>query len=543
MFKQITATILFITLTTFIFAQNTVQDYVNKFGSIAVTEMQRTGIPASVILAQGILTSSFGNSQLALQANNHFNLHCDEAWDGELFYKWDRDAQAKRPSCFRVYSKPEESFLEFTNVVANHNQIAPLVSYDNVSYKRWIKKLVELGFTKKSEDQMVRVIEQFTLAEFDEIQHTRIAKKNTKREVYSINGLKAVVAKNNDTPLSVATELEMPYSKILKYNDLEEGEVFVENQYIFIESKRKRSKINEEFHVLRTGETIYDVAQLYGIRLKSICKLNHVKYSDKVASGERIYLVEAAPVRPRLQGERLPTKPKDAIVAPTKPKVIVSEPIAKVEEKKEQPEEIRTPPTKPEKSKVEKEDEDVLSYIETPGIQEDYVIPAPGQTTITVDETAVEDHAAQPIMDSPSKPIKSKFDTGNKQKETIADILKPKVSKTERPAHSNAFGSEEDVVIINQGPTKPSFNDLINSNLLDEEETIEESAPFPQFDMNETEEKPVVKEKREGYHIVMKGETLYRISVNYKVTVGQLRKWNNLTDNTILRGQELKIRP
>ena len=85
--KQVTATILFTTLTIFVFAQNTVQDYVNRFGSVAVIEMQRTGIPASVILAQGILTSSFGNSQLALQANNHFNLHCDDAWDGETMMR------------------------------------------------------------------------------------------------------------------------------------------------------------------------------------------------------------------------------------------------------------------------------------------------------------------------------------------------------------------------------------------------------------------------------------------------------------------------
>jgi len=215
MFKQITATILFTTLTIFVFAQNTVQDYVNRFGNIAVTEMERTGIPASVILAQGILTSSFGNSQLALQANNHFNLHCDDAWDGELFYKWERGEQKQRPSCFRVYSKPEESFLEFTTVVTNHNQINSLVSYDDHNYKHWVKKLVELGFSKKSEDQMLRVIEQFTLAEFDEVHHAKVSQKNTTRDVFSVHGLKAVVAKSNDTPLNIATELDVPYSKTM----------------------------------------------------------------------------------------------------------------------------------------------------------------------------------------------------------------------------------------------------------------------------------------------------------------------------------------
>ena len=594
MFKQITATIFLTTLTIFVFAQNTVQDYVNRFGNIAIVEMQRTGIPASVILAQGILTSSFGNSQLALQANNHFNLHCDEAWDGELFYKWERGEQKKRPSCFRVYSKPEESFLEFTNVVSNHNQIASLVSYEDNNYKHWVKKLVELGFSKKSEDQMLRVIEQFTLAEFDEVEHSRIVQKNITREVYSINGLKAVVAKNNDTPLNVATELNVPYSKILKYNDLKDGDSFVTNQYIFIEAKRKRSKINEEFHVLRTGETIYDVAQLYGIRLKSICKLNHVRYNDNVASGERIYLVESAPVRPRLQGQKPLTKPRDAILAPGKPNLTISDEVVVKEKEKEETEvnisapskpnltisdevvvkekekeetEVnisapgkpnltnintvvlaeeaednikRFPPSKPVKKKLNKEE--VLSYVNTePEVDTDYVIPSPGHTNVNIETIPSNNNeeAAKPIIQAPPKPVFSKFNpTGEKEKETIVDVLKPKKDKSKELPHSNSFDSD-----VISAPTKPNFNDLPNSNLLNkEEDELNDGAAGPEFNMNEEEAKPVVKVKRDGYHIVAKGETLYRISVNYGITVGQIRKWNNLRNNTIEIGQELKIK-
>ena len=148
-------------------------------------------------------------------------------------------------------------------------------------------------------------------------------------------------------------------------------------------------------------------------------------------------------------------------------------------------------------------------------------------------------------MESPSKPKKprkSKFDTGTKQKETIAEILKPNENKPKKLPHSNAFGSEEEA-IINQGPAKPDFSDLMNPGLSDTDETFEDSAPFPQFDMNDEvkEEEKILPVKRDGYHIVLKGETLYRISVNYGVTVGQIRKWNKLADNTILLGQELKI--
>jgi LysM repeat protein len=531
MSKQITATFLFISLTIFVFAQNTVEDYVNRFGSVAVMEMQRTGIPASVILAQGILSSSFGNSQLALQANNHFNLHCDEAWDGELFYKWEDDKQLKHPSCYRVYSKPEESFLEFTNVLSTHREIASLMQYEGINYKQWIKKLVEFGLTPKSEDQMMRVIEQFTLVEFDDVPTNEVAQKNIKREIYYVKGLKAIQAKSNDTPLNIASELNMPYKKILKYNDLQEGENFIENQYIFIEAKRNSSSINEEYHVLGTGETIYDVAQLYGIKLKALCKLNHVNYNDQVASGERIYLVESAPVRPRLQGEKIAENPQNAILLPPPGRNnIETTPIAKVQKEEaeavgaettaiavkvteEQRDEIPPMPitedireeTLPQ-AIVEKE-EDILAFSNV-AASDNFVVPTPGQT------------------------------------ENFGNYVLPNESQPGKTSQTNTFGKQEDVLIIYQKPSKPSFEKLLDANLLEDEvERDEDSAPFPHFEQAKINPaKPITKVKRDGYHIVAQGETLYRISVNYSITVSQIRQWNNLSDNTIEVGQELKIR-
>ncbi len=85
MLKQYTLTTIFLFCVGSIIAQNTVEDYVNRFNKTAIEQMQRTGIPASILLAHGIFESSFGNSQLAIQANNHFRLTCNDGWDGEFF--------------------------------------------------------------------------------------------------------------------------------------------------------------------------------------------------------------------------------------------------------------------------------------------------------------------------------------------------------------------------------------------------------------------------------------------------------------------------
>ena len=88
-------------------------DYIKNFSEIAIQEMERTGIPASILLAQGVLESSFGNSQLAIQANNHFNIACGN-WQGELFYQWS-PKQKQKPSCYRVYEVADESYMEYSN--------------------------------------------------------------------------------------------------------------------------------------------------------------------------------------------------------------------------------------------------------------------------------------------------------------------------------------------------------------------------------------------------------------------------------------------
>jgi len=255
----------------------------------------------------------------------------------------------------------------------------------------------------------------------------------------------------------------------------------------------------------------------------------------EAASQPSVPIVDAT----KIEDEKVKTE--EVIAAPGKPDLVTTNTVTQ----KQKEEETRLPPKKPAKKDLKKEDE-VLSYVnKETKVQTEYVIPSPGHTNVNTDEILSNNQAAQPIIqEAPPKPIISKFNTtGDKQKETIADILKPQDNNQEVLPHSNAFGSEEETIVIHPAPQKPNLDNLIGSSL-DSEDDFEDSAPFPQFNMNnKEEEQPTVKVKREGYHIVLKGETLYRISVNYGVTVGQLRKWNNLIDNTILLGQELKIKP
>ena len=525
--------IFFIASTVSLLAQNTVQDYVNRYSETAVSEMQRTGIPASILLAQGVLESSFGNSQLAIQANNHFNIACGN-WQGELFYQWS-PKQKQKPSCYRVYEVADESYMEYSNSLIKNKTLSDLLAYQTTNYKKWAEAIYKEGLIAKGypATQLIMVVETYELAAFDGLLDKEEPKPPTfARKIHSVNGLKAIVAEDNDNPLSVAQEFNIPLRKVLKYNDLKEGARFQNNQFVFLEPKRTQSKLSIDYHVIRPEETVYDVAQLYGIKLKAICKLNHLEYDDKVAVGERINLVDPAVVRPRLEDETAPapSKPqaKEEVIAnnqvdmsPENGDPMVIKPLKKPK--------IESAPSKPNykpKKKIE---------------------PKPKKQQPVVDNS--------PIPTSPPKP---QFEVEDKPKVNQGDIADNNGGAAIPGKNSDGIAS---------APSKPNYKR--------KKENVGGSAPVPTIDgipaddiaqhiaqqkpndpFQEAPNKPSKHifddnttasvaeiEPRDGYHIVLKGETLYRIALKYRVTVEGIRVWNELKDNQIEVGQELKVSP
>jgi hypothetical protein len=144
----------------------TLSDYIEKYKDIAMEEMRKNGIPASIKLGQGILESGFGNSPLAVNANNHFGIKC-HGWTGRSFYKDDD----KPDECFRAYDDPMQSFRDHSEFLTGRPRYSGLFELDIQDYKGWARGLRRAGYATNPRypELLIRVIEQNKLYEFDRL--------------------------------------------------------------------------------------------------------------------------------------------------------------------------------------------------------------------------------------------------------------------------------------------------------------------------------------------------------------------------------------
>lgn len=140
------------------------ENYIEKFKSIAIREMNSYGIPASITLAQGILESGNGNSSLAREANNHFGIKCTSEWKGKTILKDDD----QKDDCFRVYTSAEESFRDHSEFL-KRKRYASLFELDKNDYQGWALGLKEAGYATNPRyaDLLISLIERYNLSSFD----------------------------------------------------------------------------------------------------------------------------------------------------------------------------------------------------------------------------------------------------------------------------------------------------------------------------------------------------------------------------------------
>ncbi len=300
--------IFLITINISLFAQKaTPQDYVNKYATTAQAEMKRSGVPAAITLAQGILESESGNGELAQKSNNHFGIKCKETWQGEKVYHND-DA---RGECFRKYNDVIESFADHSNFLKINGRYAFLFELDINDYKGWAKGLKKAGYaTNPTYAQLlINIIEKYDLASFNNSDYHLISESvstqiNNEAEVikddvvesqdlnkiYYINETKAIKAVSGTSLLLIAQKHNIGLSKILDFNDFKSvsGDILLEDNYVFIQRKRKQGAVDT--HTIRANETIYDIAQEEGIRLISLLEYNNMDLNTKLAVGEILRL-------------------------------------------------------------------------------------------------------------------------------------------------------------------------------------------------------------------------------------------------------------
>jgi hypothetical protein len=282
---------------------NTRSDYIATYSDLAIREMKRSGVPASIKMAQAILESGDGNSTLARNGNNHFGIKCHD-WTGRTIYHDDD----MRNECFRRYSHPEESFRDHSEFLTGRARYANLFTLDPTDYKGWARGLKSSGYaTNPNYDKLlIGIIEANELYKLDTGQRvpsgTRQVTIETvnnrkpvtsapKREVFlSTNSIRYIIAEEGDNYESLTREKGLMKREISRYNDIPVNSSISTGDVIYLQPKRNRAERGVEQHIVNEGETMHYISQIYGIKLDRLLRMNSMKAGDEPSSGETIYL-------------------------------------------------------------------------------------------------------------------------------------------------------------------------------------------------------------------------------------------------------------
>ena len=255
------------------------EDYIKKYRELAVDEMKKYHIPASITLAQGLLESGAGQSTLARKSNNHFGIKCGSDWKGKTV-RHDDDA---RGECFRAYKHPKQSYEDHSKFLAGRPRYASLFKLKITDYKGWARGLKKAGYATNPRyaDQLIDIIELYDLDKYDKKGGLKWMKENPNpHQPYIANDLVYIVVRSGDSWKSISKEFDISQRKLRKYNDLYKGYTLQVGDILYLEKKNKKAGKEHIVHVLRAGESMYSISQKYGIRLKNLYKLNKMDAED-----------------------------------------------------------------------------------------------------------------------------------------------------------------------------------------------------------------------------------------------------------------------
>lgn len=336
------------------YAQNTdIQQYVLTWAPTAVREMYRSGVPASITLAQGILESRYGNSPLATEGNNHFGIKCHKGWEGKTM-AYDDDEKGE---CFRVYDSAAESFRDHSDFLRYRDRYKFLFELSTTDYKSWAYGLKKAGYATDPSypEKLIRYIEDYKLFEYDTMEadqlpevavvpsgdatiitpaekpsHSKKASRKShkdkkekaeaasripesplaleapkkvdksqfeefrfslSREVYSRNGVLYVLSVEGETYSSIAGQYDLGLKNILKFNDLDRDEELLPGTIVYIQQKKKQAEKGlDMFIVDDDSQTLREICQRFGVRMSSVCKMNGIPEGYNLSEGDTIML-------------------------------------------------------------------------------------------------------------------------------------------------------------------------------------------------------------------------------------------------------------
>ena len=297
------------------FSDTPQQSYIEKYSSLAVEEMYRTGVPASITLAQGLLESGNGQSRLAVKGNNHFGIKCHNTWTGAKVYHDDD----RKGECFRKYDSPEESFRDHSDFLRYRDRYKFLFDLELTDYRSWAYGLKTAGYATdpKYPEKLIRLIEEYRLYEYDlqkpepthnvepqvpasptvieQVQPLSPRQRETfsfalSRQMYSLNGVPFVYASEGETYASIAKANRLFLKEILKFNDLKEEKDLVPGTVVYLQKKKKKAAAGLEKYVVEGSQDLRSISQRFAIRLDKLCKLNDIAPDHVLRDGDVLNL-------------------------------------------------------------------------------------------------------------------------------------------------------------------------------------------------------------------------------------------------------------
>jgi LysM repeat protein len=322
--------------------------YIDAYKDIAIAEMQRSGVPASITLAQGLLESGMGESELCKKSNNHFGIKCKEEWKGEKTYHDDDE----RGECFRVYPSAAESYKDHSDFLKSRPWYNPLFKLQPTDFEGWAHGLKKAGYAteKKYPQQLIKIIKDYGLQQYTLLALNNTPNTNTNvttidvkvdttdatfskqitttvfdevapkddadtianaldkpkevtaslypQGVFTINSCKVIWADAGTSLFAVANNYKVSLQKLIAFNELKDGvDILETSQLIFLQKKQKKG--TKDFHVVEVGETLYDISQKEGVQLETIYTYNKVPKGSQVLMGEKVYLRSYSPTTPK----------------------------------------------------------------------------------------------------------------------------------------------------------------------------------------------------------------------------------------------------
>lgn len=301
--------------------------YIERYSALAVEEMYRSGIPASITLAQGLLESRYGLSELAVDGNNHFGIKCHNWNGGKMYYDDDRKGE-----CFRKYPSPEDSFRDHSDFLRYRDRYKFLFDLDPTDYRGWAHGLKKAGYaTDPSYPQkLIRLIEEYELHRFDtkpssgnepERKVRKRKRLNEKpqerpqapsvieqakpldekqretfhfalsRQMYSMNGVPFVYATEGETYSGIAARYNLFLREILRFNDLKEEETLYPGTIVYLQKKKKEAVYGMDKYVVEgANENLRNISQRFAVSLDKLCKMNDCQPDRRLRDGDVIVL-------------------------------------------------------------------------------------------------------------------------------------------------------------------------------------------------------------------------------------------------------------